>query len=224
MSPAEHHVATPNAAGDEDYHLAASTGGGEKWKDVPDKYLLAIANFLAGHVNDTEDFERFNGPILKASIKSVYWLFLIQYAALALLGVLMNITIIVYIMYHRLYKDVTHAFITNLALCHFVQCALVLPISLMVMLIQNWIFGQFLCFFLPMLQDIPLHVAMISHILIAWDRMRWLNDPLKGRLPGFVCCCATWLTGMVIALPYPIYTIYVELGVSIHSLATGDWE
>ncbi|XP_032295863.1 uncharacterized protein [Drosophila virilis] len=53
---------------------------------------------------------------------------------------------------------------------------------------------------------------MISHILIAWDRMRWLNDPLKGRIPGFVCCCATWLTGMVIALPYPIYTIYVELG------------
>lgn len=66
-----------------------------------------------------------------------------------------------------------------------------------------------------LLQDIPLHVAMISHILIAWDRMRWLNDPLKGRIPGFVCCCATWLTGMVIALPYPIYTIYVELGVSM---------
>ncbi|KAH8386712.1 hypothetical protein KR093_002137, partial [Drosophila rubida] len=189
----------------------ASTSG-EKWKDVPERYLMAMANFLAGHVNDTVDMERFNGPILKASIKSVYWLFLIQYAALALLGVLMNIVIIVYIMYHRLYKDVTHAFIINLALCHFVQCALVLPISLMVMLIQNWIFGQFLCFFLPMLQDIPLHVAMISHILIAWDRMRWLNDPLKGRIPGFVCCCATWLTGMVIALPYPIYTIYVELG------------
>lgn len=71
------------------------------------------------------------------------------------------------------------------------------------------------CLLSILLQDIPLHVAMISHILIAWDRMRWLNDPLKGRIPGFVCCCATWLTGMVIALPYPIYTIYVELGVSI---------
>ncbi|XP_059223308.1 uncharacterized protein LOC106096041 [Stomoxys calcitrans] len=61
-------------------------------------------------------------------------------------------------------------------------------------------------------QDIPLHVAMITHILIAWDRMRWLGNPLKGRFPAFVCCCATWLTGMVIALPYPIYTIYVEIG------------
>ncbi|XP_030379293.1 uncharacterized protein LOC115627690 [Scaptodrosophila lebanonensis] len=218
MSPAQHQV-TPSggasgpvaAQAENDFELAASTGG-DKWKDVPDRYFLFIAHFLAGNVNDTEAMDRFNGPILKASIKSVYWLFLIQYAALALLGVIMNIVIIVYILYHRLYKDVTHAFIINLAFCHFVQCALVLPVSLMVMLIQNWIFGQFLCFFLPMLQDIPLHVAMISHILIAWDRMRWLNDPLRGRLPGFVCCCATWLTGMVIALPYPIYTIYVELG------------
>ncbi|EDX18294.1 GD15634 [Drosophila simulans] len=181
-------------------------GGGEKMKDVPDKYVTALSHFLDWHSNGTVDMERLSGPILKSSIKSVYWLFLIQYAALALLGVVLNVIIVVYIMYHRLYKDVTHAFIINLALCHFVQCALVLPVSLMVMLIQNWIFGQFLCFFLPMLQDIPLHVAMISHILIAWDRMRWLNDPLKGRLPGFVCCCAPWLTGMVIALPYPATT------------------
>ena len=70
--------------------------------------------------------------------------------------------------------------------------------------------------FLFLAQDIPLHVAMITHILIAWDRMRWLGDPLKGRFPAFVCCCATWLTGMVIALPYPIYTFYVEIGVSLY--------
>ncbi|KAM7347702.1 uncharacterized protein ACRADG_007209 [Cochliomyia hominivorax] len=202
-----------------DYHMAASTSADENNqkmnmadKDGPDKYLLIIAQFLDGHINDTNAIDRYNGPVLIASIKNVYWIFLIQYAMLAMMGIVMNVTIIAYIMYHRLYKDVTHAFIVNLAFCHFIQCAVVLPISLMVMLIQNWIFGQFLCFFLPMLQDIPLHVAMITHILIAWDRMRWLGDPLKGRFPAFVCCCATWLTGMVIALPYPIYTIYVEIG------------
>ncbi|XP_036224829.2 uncharacterized protein [Bactrocera oleae] len=226
-SPYAYHIANDlseeEADGDAlDYHMAAAISSNHrhqqqqqielKLKDIPEKYLMVIAHFLSGDFNDTETMDRLNGPILKASIKSVYWLFLIQYALLALAGIAMNVSIIAYAMYHRLYKDVTHAFIVNLALCHLVQCALVLPITLMVMLIQNWIFGQFLCFFLPMLQDIPLHVAIISHILIAWDRMRWLSDPLQGRLPAFVCCCATWLTGMVIALPYPIYTIYVELG------------
>lgn len=57
---------------------------------------------------------------------------------------------------------------------------------------------------------------MISHLLIAWDRMRWLGDPLKCRFPAFVCSCASWLTGMVIALPYPIYTTYLDLGVSLY--------
>ncbi|XP_055300752.1 uncharacterized protein LOC129567665 isoform X2 [Sitodiplosis mosellana] len=42
--------------------------------------------------------------------------------------------------------------------------------------------------------------------------MRWLNDPMNSRFPAFVCSCATWLTGMVIALPYPIYTTYLDLG------------
>lgn len=143
-----------------DYHVAASTGNQKmdiadfeaKWKDVPDKYFLIIAHFLTGHYNDTDAIDRFNGPILKASIKNVYWIFLIQYAILAMMGIVMNIAIIAYIVYHRLYRDVTHAFIINLAFCHFVQCAVVLPVTLMVMLIQNWIFGQFLCFFLPMLQ------------------------------------------------------------------------
>ncbi|XP_018784740.1 PREDICTED: uncharacterized protein LOC108966346 [Bactrocera latifrons] len=224
-SPYAYHIANDlseeESDGDAlDYHMAAAISSNHrhqqqmelKLKDIPEKYFMVIAHFLSGDFNDTEAMDRVNGPLLKASIKSVYWLFLIQYALLALAGIAMNVSIIAYAMYNRLYKDVTHAFIVNLALCHLVQCALVLPITLMVMLIQNWIFGQFLCFFLPMLQDIPLHVAIISHILIAWDRMRWLSDPLQGRLPAFVCCCATWLTGMVIALPYPIYTIYVELG------------
>lgn len=68
------------------------------------------------------------------------------------------------------------------------------------------------------LQDIPLHVCMISHLLIAWDRLRWLSDPLKFRVPAFVCSCASWLAGIVITLPYPIYIIYMDLGVSIELL------
>lgn len=50
--------------------------------------------------------------------------------------------------------------------------------------------------------------------MLAWDRLRWLRDPFKMRLPSFVCGCGTWLAGLIIALPYPIYTTYIDLGVS----------
>ncbi|GAB0096355.1 G protein-coupled receptor, rhodopsin-like [Sergentomyia squamirostris] len=178
-------------------------------EEIPEHWLAAIAHYLLGFRNDTLDF---TVPILKPVAVRFYPLFILQYGLLLLMGLLSNIAVIAYIMHYKLFRDVTHSFIVNLAFCHAVQCAVVLPITLMVLLIQNWIFGQFLCFFLPLLQDIPLHVAIITHLLIAWDRMRWLMDPLKARLPAFVCSCATWLAGMVIALPYPIYTTYLDLG------------
>ncbi|XP_055712349.1 orexin/Hypocretin receptor type 1 isoform X2 [Phlebotomus papatasi] len=181
----------------------------EMAEEIPEHWLATIANYVLGFRNDTLDF---TVPILKPVAVRFYPIFILQYGVLLVIGLLSNIAVIAYIMHYKLFRDVTHSFIVNLAFCHVVQCSVVLPITLMVLLIQNWVFGQFLCFFLPLLQDIPLHVAIITHLLIAWDRMRWLMDPLKARLPAFVCSCATWLAGMVIALPYPIYTTYLDLG------------
>ncbi|XP_058445336.1 uncharacterized protein LOC131426540 [Malaya genurostris] len=183
-------------------------------KNVPDNFLATVVQVVLGIVGDHNETLHgdYSRPVLKPVVSRIYPLFIIIYAIPAALGIATNVLIVSYICKYRLNRDATQAFVVNLAVCHTVQCAFVLPITLAVMLIQNWIFGQFMCFFLPLLQDIPLHVAMISHLLIAWDRKRWLTDPLKARLPAFVCSCASWLAGMVIALPYPIYTTYLDLG------------
>nr|AGX85001.2 NPYLR3 [Aedes aegypti] len=185
-----------------------------KSKETASDAIPMIAQMILG------SFEAHNGsanvdyssPVLKPVVARIYPVFILLYFIPAALGIASNVLVVMYISRYKLYREATQAFMVNLAVCHIVQCAFVLPITLMVMLIQNWIFGQFLCFFLPLLQDIPLHVAVISHLLIAWDRKRWLTDPLKARLPAFVCSCASWLAGMVIALPYPIYTTYLDLG------------
>ncbi|XP_063223079.1 uncharacterized protein LOC134531315 [Bacillus rossius redtenbacheri] len=60
--------------------------------------------------------------------------------------------------------------------------------------------------------DIPMHVTMLSFLLIAADRHRYTMDPGKPRMPAFVCCMGTWLLAVCIVLPYPIYTTYLDLG------------
>ncbi|XP_030754651.1 neuropeptide Y receptor type 5-like [Sitophilus oryzae] len=113
---------------------------------------------------------------------------------------------------YRLYKDPTYSFIINNAVSDFIKCVVVLPITLYVLLVQNWMLGELLCTFLPMLQDIPLHVTMLTYVCLAWDRRRFLRNPNKPRLPAFVCTVGTWLTSLCLVLPYPIYITHIDLG------------
>ncbi|XP_046385712.1 5-hydroxytryptamine receptor 1-like [Ischnura elegans] len=109
-------------------------------------------------------------------------------------------------------RDPTLCFLANVAIADAIKCLMVLPVSLAVLLVQNWVFGSFLCFFLPMMQDIPIHVTMLSFVLIAADRHRLLMDPMKPRLPPLFCSVSAWLLALCIVLPYPFYTTYLDLG------------
>ena len=122
----------------------------DEMNKIPDRWLSVIAQFLMGLRNDTEtDFSK---PHLRPSVVRVYPLFLFLYAVVIGVGTVSNIAVICTIFKHRLYRDPTYGYIVNLAIANIVKCVLVLPISLTILLVQNWIFGSFLCFFLPMLQ------------------------------------------------------------------------
>lgn len=119
-------------------------------KDIPEHLLTPIVHYITGFHNLTD--HDVNEAILKPALSDIYILFIIQYGVLALVGIVANLFIIYYIFQHKLYHDETHAFMVNLCCCHLVQCMFVLPVTLMVILIQNWIFGQFMCYFVPLLQ------------------------------------------------------------------------
>lgn len=119
-------------------------------KDIPENLLLPIYHYITGIHNSTD--KDINHLIIKPALSNVFVLFIIQYGLLSICGICLNIFVISYIVRYKLYRDITHAFIMNLCLCHFVQCAFVLPITLLLILTQNWIFGQFMCYFIPLLQ------------------------------------------------------------------------
>lgn len=116
--------------------------GGHKWLEV-------MIHVLTGYPNDTTDFSK---PHLRQSVVNIYPVFVFLYAVIVIAGVLSNFAMIYSIIKEKLYRDQTYCYLINMALGNLVKCIFVLPISLMVLLIQNWIFGSFLCYFLPMLQ------------------------------------------------------------------------
>jgi hypothetical protein len=82
----------------------------------------------------------------------VFPLFVVLYALVVAVGTVSNVAVVWTVVNHRLYKDPTYGYIINLAIADVIKCVLVLPVSLTILLVQNWVFGSFLCFFLPMLQ------------------------------------------------------------------------
>uniref|UniRef100_A0A336MVP9 CSON008356 protein n=1 Tax=Culicoides sonorensis TaxID=179676 RepID=A0A336MVP9_CULSO len=132
----------------------------ENFNQIPDFYLAIVAGYVndlrhgqhPSTANNETSFD-FAQPHLKPLVKNTYPIFILQYGLLAVFAVLSNIAVLAYILRLRLFYDSTHAFVVNLAICHIAQCVITLPITLMVTIIQNWIFGNFLCFFLPFLQN-----------------------------------------------------------------------
>lgn len=126
---------------------ASAADSGEDLSD--NHWLAAMANFASGQHNDSRDY---SAATLKPIVSHIYPVFVLQYGLLMLVGAVANVLIGYHIMRKRLYRDVTHALVLNLVFSHCVQCFVVVPMTLTVLLVQNWILGQFLCYFLPMLQ------------------------------------------------------------------------
>lgn len=117
---------------------------------IPHTWLGVVVDYMRGFRNDTTDFNR---PQLRAFVRHTYPAFVCGYSALIMAGALCNAYVLAIVARKRLYAvDPVYVYVANLAVTGIIECISVLPISLMVLLIQNWIFGRFLCFFLPMLQ------------------------------------------------------------------------
>ena len=162
--------------------------------------------------NTTVQSFDFTQPHIKRSLRYVYPLFMFLHAIVGLIGFLGNAAMIIAMGKRRLYHDQTFFFLGNLAFADIIKCVFVLPISLANMLIQNWIFGSFMCFFLPMMQIFPIHASMLTFLMIAIDRYRLIVNPFKTRVPAGLCTIGVWVCAVCVVLPHAVYIKYIDLG------------
>ena len=171
-------------------------------------YISLVLTWM--NSNNTTSFD-FTQPYIKNSLRYVYPLFMFLHAVVGLAGLVGNLTLIIVMGKRRLYHDQTFFFLGNLAFSDVIKCTIVLPISLANMLIQNWVFGSFMCFFLPMIQLFPIHASMLTFLMIAIDRYRLIVNPFKARLPAGLCTIAVWVASICVVLPHAVYIKYVDL-------------
>ena len=133
-----------------------------------DMYLLQVLHWLETvNKSSREDFTK---PFVRPSLRYVYPLFVLLYGTVGALGVCGNVAVVAVTVRRRLLHDHTSLLLTNVALSNLVTCLCSLPATLANLLIQNWLFGSFLCFFLPMLQTCPVYVSFLTFLIIAIDR------------------------------------------------------
>ncbi|XP_060578535.1 prolactin-releasing peptide receptor-like [Ruditapes philippinarum] len=176
----------------------------------PDNGYIYQVMWWIENRNDTS-FD-FTQPYIRKSLKYVYPIFMFLYAVVGLVGLVGNIAMVIVMGKRRLYQDPTFFFLGNIAFSDLIKCVFVLPISLANMLVQNWIFGSFLCFFLPMIQFFPIHASMLTFLFIAIDRYRVIVNPFKARAPAGLCIIGAWVGAICVVLPHAVYIKYIDLG------------
>ena len=137
--------------------------------DDMDFSSLLMKSYELNKQNRTLDVD-LTKPFLRPSLKYIYPLFIFLHACASLVGVAGNAAILVFIARRRLYRNPMFFFLANLALCDLLKAAIVSPITLSNLLLENFIFGSFMCFFLPMMHSFPTHVTMLTYTMVAVDR------------------------------------------------------
>lgn len=106
-------------------------------------------------------------PYLRHTFADSYPLVVFAYLLIIVFGVVANSMEIYTILRRQLYDNATYVYLMNLAVADLVKCLFVLPVSITTLLLQNWIFGSFMCYFVPMLQ--------VSNILVLVRNMSFLS-------------------------------------------------
>lgn len=116
------------------------------------KWLEAVINWLRGFPNDTVDFAR---PQLRQGIEPIWLPLGLMYGAVVVLGLVLNALALARLCRQSRGPTATSRLLANVCAANLFQGAVVTPLSVVVLMVQNWVFGPVMCYVLPMMQVSP---------------------------------------------------------------------
>ncbi|XP_063075912.1 neuropeptide Y receptor type 1 [Engraulis encrasicolus] len=148
------------------------------------------------------------------SNKTLFVIMAIAYCAVALLGVLGNLALVLAIVRQREMHNVTNVLIANLSLSDLLMSLVCLPFTFIYTFMDHWVFGEFLCKLNGLVQCCSITVSIFSLVLIAMERHQLILHPRGWRPTTHHACmgiAAIWTLGLATATPFLLFSVVTDI-------------
>ncbi|CAF0902638.1 unnamed protein product [Adineta ricciae] len=137
------------------------------------------------------------------------------YAIIFLIGLIANIFVIVMIIKRRRMRTLTNRFLLNLAISDLLATLICLPPTSYHYYDKRWIFGEFLCRFVPFMQGTSVAVSIFTLMAVSIDRFIAIHKPIHSKLlctPSRVLftIIMTWIVSFVLMIPLSLHHRIVD--------------
>uniref|UniRef100_W5LK09 Neuropeptide Y receptor type 1 n=1 Tax=Astyanax mexicanus TaxID=7994 RepID=W5LK09_ASTMX len=137
----------------------------------------------------------------------------IAYSAVAFLGVVGNLALILVIARQRELHNVTNVLIANLSLSDLLMAVMCLPFTFVYTFMDHWVFGAIMCKLNSLVQCCSVSVSIFSLVLIAVERHQLILHP-RGWRPSlsqaWLGVAFTWTLALLTATPFLLFSVVTD--------------
>ncbi|XP_067824776.1 neuropeptide Y receptor type 5-like [Heptranchias perlo] len=188
--------------------------------DLEDKNKSNITVILDNGNNTTlyglglPSWDDYNG-----SIHDIRYLLVGIYTFITVLGLLGNFFVVIALCKNLKQKSMINFLIGNLALSDILILLFCSPFTLTYVLLDQWIFGEIMCYIVPFVQCVSVMVSILMLMSIAMVRYHMINNPLSNHFTintGYLLMGTVWIIGFTICSPLPIFHKIIDLSETVH--------
>lgn len=134
---------------------------------------------------------------------------------IVMLGCTGNVLVILVVIKNKdVFRNTTNLFILNLAVADLFFLIFCVPFHANIHHMQHWIFGEFMCKFVHLVQYIGMMASILTLVAMALDRFLAVGYPLSTKhirtpIVALVISVLIWLISLGIAVPmFVVYTVH----------------
>ncbi|XP_043554753.1 neuropeptide Y receptor type 5-like [Chiloscyllium plagiosum] len=153
------------------------------------------------------------------SIHDIKYLLVGVYTLITILGLLGNFFVVIALCKNLKQKSIINFLIGNLALSDILILLFCSPFTLTYVLLDQWIFGEIMCYIVPFVQCVSVMVSILMLMSIAMVRYHMINNPLSNHFTintGYLLMGTVWIIGFTICSPLPIFHKIIDLSETVH--------